>query len=61
MFDKISYSTLDQEWNMINMNTKGKKKSHVNSFPPLLSCNSPILFLNKTLQVHAPSAMAFRY
>ena len=36
---------------MINMSTKGEKKN-VNSFPPFLSCNGPVLFLSKTLQVH---------
>lgn len=36
---------------MTNMNTKGKKPN-ANSFPPSLSHNSPLLFLNKTLQVH---------
>ena len=40
------------------MNPKGKKKPNVNSFPPFLSCNGPVLFLSKT---GAPSAAAFRY
>lgn len=37
---------------IINMNTKEKKTSVKISFPPSLIHDSPVLFLNKTPQVH---------